>query len=108
MTTLLTTGCSYTKHSSPTWDLWLTPYFDKYVPLGKSGSGMRYSYIKIKDYFKYNKEIDPKNHTVIVQWSSLIRHDIRDIDHHWKCAGQIDNNPYFNKSYMNPCFFLLM
>lgn len=107
MTTLLTTGCSYTTHSSPTWDLWLTPYFDNYVPLGKSGSGMRYSYIKIKDYFKYNKEIDPKNHTVIVQWSSLIRHDIRDIDHHWKCAGQIDNNAYFNKSYINNYYSLV-
>jgi len=39
--------------------MWLGQHYDKYLNLGKAGTGPKYSYIRIRDYFKYEKNINP-------------------------------------------------
>lgn len=100
MKKLLTTGCSYTSYYYPTWADWLGVYFDKHINLGVSGSGPRYSYTALNDFFRYKKN-NPKDYIVIVQWSSLLRHDKRNPETgHWYWGGQIDNNINYNEDYL--------
>jgi len=108
MKTLVTSGCSYTSYHYPCWDLWLGSNYNNHLNFGLSGTGPKYSYIQIRDYFKYAKNINPKDHHVIVQWSSLIRHDQRqEVSYAWKCGGQITNNVDFSLEYLNNHFTLL-
>lgn len=107
LNTLLVSGCSYTSHNYPSWADWLQDSFDRYINLGFSGTGPRYSFLRISDYFKYHIKDDPKNYTVIVQWSSLLRHDFRVINPGdpengtWSSGGQIDNNIWFDQKFLN-------
>lgn len=104
MKTLITAGCSYTQYTYPTWSDWLGSQFDKYINLGRSGSGPKHSYISIRDFFKYGKHTNIEEYTVIVQWSSLIRHDFRKGIDQWQAAGQITNSPFFDKDYVEKYF----
>ena len=100
MKKLLTSGCSYTDYYYPTWAAWLGQNFEQYQNLAIEGTGPRYSYTVINDYFKY-KKCNPKEHIVIVQWSSLLRHDIRkSTEFDWVLGGQIDNNEYYDELYL--------
>ena len=107
MNTLITSGCSYTQYSYPCWNMWLGQHYDKHIPLGKAGTGPKYSYIRIRDYFKYQNETDPKDHHVIVQWSSLMRHDYRINYFSWSGGGSITNNPLFSDDYQEKHFNLI-
>jgi len=104
MSTLITTGCSYTDYRYPCWNMWLGQHYDKHIPLGKAGTGPKYSYIRIRDYFKYEKNINPKEHHVIVQWSSLLRHDYRLNHYQWSGGGMISNNDFFSDDYVSKHF----
>ncbi len=107
MSTLITSGCSYTQYQYPCWNMWLGQHYDKHIPLGKAGTGPKYSYIRIRDYFKYQNETDPKDHHVIVQWSSLLRHDYRINYSKWSGGGVITNNPLFSDDYPEKYFNLI-
>lgn len=107
MKNLLVSGCSFTQYHYPTWSYWVGQKFDNYVNLGRAGSGHLYSYTQIIDYFKYTPNIDPKEYTVIVEWSSLIRHDIRKEDGDWKTYGQITNTPIFDEEYISKYYSLI-
>jgi len=104
MKTLITTGCSYTSNNYPTWNLWLGEHYDKHFTFGQSGSGPKYSYIQIRDYFKYSKNINPQDHHVIIQWSSLLREDRRGNNMQFKSGGQITNNHYYPTEYVEKYF----
>lgn len=107
MSTLITSGCSYTQYQYPCWNMWLGQHYDKHIPLGKAGTGPKYSHIRIRDYFKYQNETDPKDHHVIVQWSSLLRHDYRINYSKWSGGGVITNNPLFSDDYPEKYFNLI-
>ena len=47
---LLVSGCSYTQYFYPTWSDWLGEHFNEYINLGMSGTGARYSYLKILNF----------------------------------------------------------
>lgn len=102
MKTLITTGCSYTQGAYPTWNFWLGEYYDNHIKLAKAGSGPKFSYVKVRDYFKYTKGINPQDCHVVVQWSSLLRNDIRFSEKNvteFRCGGEVVNNPYLSKDY---------
>ena len=107
MKTLITTGCSYTQGGYPTWNFWLGEYYDNHIKLAEAGSGPKFSYVKIRDYFKYTKNINPQDCHVIVQWSSLLRNDIRfskgDVNK-FRCGGEVGNNPYLSDDYFQNHF----
>jgi len=101
---LIVAGCSYTQYIYPTWADWLGEHFNEYHNLGWSGMGARHSYINILDYFKYSNT-KPEDCIVIVQWSSLLRNDIRKTEcNTWVGGGQIDNNPYYSDEYLKKHF----
>lgn len=108
MKTLITTGCSYSQHSFPCWNLWLGEHYKKHISFAVSGSGPKYSYLQIRDYFKYSKDINPKDHHVIIQWSSLLRNDERfnniSNTNRFKHGGQITNNSFYTKEYVKDHF----
>ena len=107
MSTLITSGCSYTEYNFPCWNMWLGQHYERHLPLGKAGTGPKYSYIRIRDYFKYEKNINPKDHHVIVQWSSLLRHDYRINYHRWSGGGLITNNSLFSDDYVDNYFNII-
>ena len=116
MKTLITTGCSYTQHNFPCWNIWLGEHYGNHISFASSGSGPKYSYLQIRDYFKYAKGINPKDHHVVVQWSSLLRRDKRfnkpnkedsNYLYQFKHGGQIDNNPFYTKEYVKEHFSIL-
>ena len=101
---LIVSGCSYTEYLYPTWGDWLGEHFDTFHNLGVTGSGPKYTYLAIADFFKYNK-VNPKEYIVIAQWSSLLRRDIRSkTDDGWLHGGQIDNNSNYSKDYLKKYF----
>ena len=101
---LLVSGCSYTQYLYPTWSDWLGEHFDEYVNLGMSGTGARYSYLKILNFLN-SPNINPSEYIVIVQWSSLLRHDYRrNPNNNWSGGGQIDNNELYDEKYLKEYF----
>ena len=106
MNTLITAGCSYSDAAYPCWNMWLGQHYDNHLSLALAGTGPKYSYIRIRDYFKYEKNINPKEHHVIVQWSSLLRHDFRMNPKTWYAGGQITNNDVFSDDYVDKYFRL--
>jgi len=110
MKTLITTGCSYTHGAYPAWNFWLGEYYDKHVKLAEAGSGPKFSYINIRDYFKYTKDINPQNCHVVIQWSSLLRNDIRfskgDVNK-FRCGGEVVNNPHLSDDYAQNHFNII-
>jgi|TARA_R110000850_G_scaffold266917_1_gene397617 hypothetical protein len=104
MKKLITSGCSYTQYRYKTWADHLSKYFDEFKNLGEAGSGQKFSYIAITDYINLNKNKDLSNHTFIIQWSSLLRHDLIKVRSTYQHLGQIDNNENFNKEYINKYF----
>ena len=73
MKILVTTGCSYTHYRYYTWADYLSKGYDKFFNLGMAGSSIKFSYIKVLDYIRANK--DTLNNTdIYIQWTSLKRH----------------------------------
>lgn len=107
MNTLITAGCSYSDAAYPCWNMWLGQHYDNHLSLALAGTGPKYSYIRIRDYFKYEKNINPKEHHVIVQWSSLLRHDFRMTPILWSAGGQVTNNGHFSDDYVEKYFRLI-
>ena len=70
---LITFGCSFTEFSWPTWADWMGTVYPKYVNLGNGGSGNRAIFHTFME--AYDKEKIDKNTDVVIQWTSLLRHD---------------------------------
>ena len=87
--------------------MWLGQHYERHLPLGKAGTGPKYSYIRIRDYFKYEKNINPKDHHVIVQWSSLLRHDYRIDPLTWSGGGAVTNNKRISDDYLKNYYNLI-
>lgn len=108
MQKLLTVGCSYTNYWYPTWASWLGTTFPQFENLGESGSGPLFAYTQINDYFNYGglrkSKIKAEDHVVIIQWSSLLRHDMRFQNGNWVLGGQIDNNYHYTQDYLKLYF----
>lgn len=99
---LIAVGCSYTHYLYPTWADWIGHTYDVYKNIGLSGSGPHYAYSRLIDYLEDEDWHDEL--TVMVQWSSLIRHDRRTLLGEWLNGGQIDNNPNFSQEYVEEYF----
>lgn len=69
MAVLYTSGCSFTRHSWPTWADYLGYFFDDYYNLGGSAAGNEYIFKKIIDISPNITQED----TVVVQFSGLGR-----------------------------------
>ena len=100
MKILVTTGCSYTHYRYYTWADYLSKGYDKFFNLGMAGSSIKFSYIKVLDYIRANK--DTLNNTdIFIQWTSLKRHYLINED---PPKGQIDNNADFNEEFIKNYF----
>ena len=104
MKTLIVSGCSYTNYRYDTWGEHLSKYFKKYKNLGKPGSGPKFSYLQIIDYIYSQNKKDLSDHTIIVQWSSLKRHDLVTIVNPNNFGGQVDNNSNFDENFIHKFF----
>jgi hypothetical protein len=104
MKTLIVSGCSYTNYRYDTWGEHLSKYFKKYKNLGKPGSGPKFSYLQIIDYIYSQNKKDLSDHTIIVQWSSLKRHDLVTLVEPYLFGGQIDNNSNFDDEFIHKFF----
>lgn len=70
---LITFGCSFTEFSWPTWADWMGTAYPHYINLGNGGSGNRaifHTFMRA-----YNGGYIDKNTDVVIQWTSLLRHD---------------------------------
>ena len=110
--TLIATGCSYTNYTWKTWADHLGDYFPIYKNLGQSGSGPRYSWMRIQRYLKYQANYSTMESTVIaVQWSSLLRNYMYILNQEgrycWPGGGQVNNNIHYSKDYLDNYFDLV-
>ena len=70
MSTLITSGCSYTKYKWDTWADYLANKFLHSQNLGEPGAGNKYIYHSILNYiFTYNQSLE--DHTFVIEWSSI-------------------------------------
>jgi hypothetical protein len=101
---LITFGCSYTKFDWPTWADFLSSYYSTYTNYGKAGSGNRAIFHKIIKYLDSKENFTQDQ--VIIQWSSCAREDKYDkhSNQEYLCAGNITNNPFYTKEYVDKYF----
>ena len=103
-TNLITFGCSFTKFDWPTWADFLSTYYDEYTNYGQAGSGNRAIFHRIIEYIS-NKQ-DFSQDQIVIQWSSCAREDkyIKNSNQNYLCAGNITNNPFYDKEYVHSHF----
>lgn len=104
MKVLVTSGCSYTNYRYDTWSDHLSKYFNRYTNLGMSGSGPKFSYLQIIDYIYRQNKKDLSDHTIIVQWSSLKRHDLITLGELSFFEGQVESNSNFDDEFIHKFF----
>jgi hypothetical protein len=91
-------GCSYTNFVWPTWANIIADDLD--IPFenwGMSGSGNQSMHTRIIECDLKNS-LTP-NDLVIVSWSTWSRED-RFLENHWKCGGNVFNNPYYGEEFI--------
>lgn len=108
MYSLYTFGCSYTRHSWPTWADWLATAFKNYHNYGIPGAGNRCIFNQLVSAV-YENNIS-KSDTVVIAWSTPVRED-RYIDGQWITPGNIYYQSYYPpdwvKKYFNPYMGLM-
>ena len=113
MKRLFTFGCSFTEYGWPTWADLLGVGFDLHENWGLRGIGNRAIAERIAECFTKNKFT--KDDTVIVQWSSHLRHDWYHIHNFpdgrhpgWKTSGSIfspNNSKIYTNSWIELFFY---
>lgn len=112
MKRLFTFGCSYTSYSWPTWADLISINFDSSKNWGLSGIGNRAIAERVAEAnirYGFTEE-----DTVIVQWSSHLRHDFFHMHSlperisHWKTSGSVFNyinEKLYGKKWIETFFF---
>lgn len=113
MKRLFTFGCSFTEYAWPTWADLLSTNFDYYENWGYRGLGNRGIAERVAECHATNHFT--KDDTIIVQWSSHLRHDwyhIHTLPSNrapgWKTSGSIfsmPNRELFNENWINTFFY---
>lgn len=112
MKRLFTFGCSFTEYGWPSWADLLSTNYDHFENWGLRGLGNRAIAERVAECHVKNKFT--KNDTVIVQWSSHLRHDWFNMHRFpegrspgWKTAGSIFspmNSMVFTKEWVETFF----
>jgi len=112
MKRLFTFGCSFTEYAWPSWADLLSANYEHYENWGYRGLGNRAIAERIAECHVKNKFT--QDDTVIVQWSSHLRHDWFNLTHFpdnrnpgWKTAGSIFspmNSMVFTKDWVEKFF----
>jgi hypothetical protein len=91
-------GCSYTHFVWPTWAEIIADDLD--IPFenwGMSGSGNQSIQTRLVEC-ELKNELTPED-LVIISWSTWSRED-RYLENHWKCGGNIFNNPFYDDVFV--------
>ena len=100
---LITFGCSFTEFSWPTWADWMGSMYPNYINLGNGGSGNRAIFHTFME--AYHKGLIDKDTDVVIQWTSLLRHDyIPFHKNNYLGLGSVIHSGNYSKEYIDNYF----